>query len=84
MAGASTCFQSRVATGELIDMGFIGAKYTWSHGNSPEVRKMARPDRALCCADWRRMYPMATVRHLSHSHSDHCPMLVELSGVRSR
>lgn len=27
---------------------------------------------------------MATVKHLHHSHSDHCPLLVELAGVRER
>lgn len=27
---------------------------------------------------------MAMIRHLSHSHSDDCPVLVEISGLRMR
>lgn len=84
MTGASSYFQSWVQEGGFIDMGFIGARYTWSHGNDLETRRMARLDRALCCAAWRRDFPLATVRHLCHSHSDHCPVLVEVAGMKTR
>lgn len=26
------------------------------------------------------MFPSAVVRHLTHAHSDHCPVLVDLDG----
>lgn len=46
-------------------------------------RKAARLDRAVCCDDWRRCFPSASVIHLGHSHSDHCPLLVKMNGARS-
>lgn len=59
----------------LIDLGFIGSRYTWSHGLSVETKKTTRSDRAVCCNQWRRRFPGALVRHLSHAYSDHCPVL---------
>lgn len=49
-----------------------------------EMRKATRLDRALCYVEWRRMFPLATVRYLTHSHSDHCPLLLDLKGRRLR
>lgn len=82
-SGASSCFQSWVGEKGLIDAGYIGNKYTWKHGLSPETRKEARLDRALGCDGWRRMLLAAVVRYLCHAHSDHCPVLLDLSGVKS-
>lgn len=62
-------------------MGYFGNKYTWRHGSSVETRRAIRLDRALCCDVWRRRFPLASVRHLGHAHSDHCPLLVELGGA---
>lgn len=83
-SGASSCFQNWVGERGLLDLGFIGNKFTWRHGRSVETRRAARLDRALCCDAWRRLFPSAKVRHLSHSHSDHCPLLLDLSGEKGR
>lgn len=63
----------------LVDLGFIGAHYTWSHEVKAETRKAAKLDRALCCYECRRVFPGATARHLGHAHSDHCPLLLDLN-----
>lgn len=62
-------------------MGFSGPKFTWSYGVSTHTRKAARLDRALCDTMWRSCFPSATLRHLPHAHSDHCPLLLKLSTV---
>lgn len=63
---------------ELIDLGFIGPKFTWNHNSSLENRKSARLDCGLCDDRWRRLIPIATITHLPHSHSNHCPLLLRL------
>lgn len=82
LRGASSCFKSWVRGRGLIDMGFVGSQFTWKHGNTVESRRAARLDRALCCDEWRCSFPAALVRHLTHAHSDHCPILVELDGEK--
>lgn len=66
----------------LIDVGFIGSKFSRRHGVSLKTRKAARLDQALCCEEWRRLFPAAVVRHLSHSLSDHFSILLDLSRVQ--
>lgn len=81
--GASTSFQNWVRRNSLIDLGYIGNQYTWRHGVSVETWKAARLNRALRCDDWRRLFPSAIVRHLSHAHFDHCWLLLEMDGVNA-
>lgn len=68
----------------MLDIRFSGNRFTWNHGASFETRRAAWLDRALSCVEWRRMFPSAYIRHLSHAHSDHCPVLLELKGRRSQ
>lgn len=75
---ASMSFQDWVSRNGLIDLGYVGVVFTWSHGESTATRWAARLDRALFDDPWRRLFPTALVRHLTHSHSDHCPLLWEL------
>lgn len=82
--GASTCFRSWVGEKGLIDLGCTGSHFTWRHGLSIENRREARLDRGLCCVDWRSMFPVASVRHLRHTYSDHCPIILELHGRDQR
>lgn len=85
MRGASSSFQAWVCRNRLVDLGYEGTEFTWNHGVNKETRRSARLDRALCDTSWRLLFPAASVKHLTHSHSDHCPLLVELEerkGVR--
>lgn len=80
--GASSGFGSWVEDRGPVDLGCIGSRFTWHYGTRAETRRAARLDRALCCSGWRRAFSNATVSHLNHSHSDHCPILLELEGRR--
>lgn len=45
---------------------------------SVETRRFARLDNALCDDSWGCLFASAQVKHLTYSHSDHWPLLVEL------
>lgn len=74
----SSSFINWVEQMNLIDLGFEGPRFTWHHGVSMENRRPARLDRSLCDTGWRSLFPSAHVKHLIHSHSDHCPILLNL------
>lgn len=67
----------------LIDLGFAGPKFTWNHGSDVERRRSVRLDRALSNLNWQQSFPDATVIHCPHSHSDHCPLLLNTKPARS-
>lgn len=62
----------------LIDVGFSGHFFTWNHGHMVETQQSVRLDRVLCDGDWRTFLE-ALVLHFSRSHSDHCPIILEMS-----
>ncbi|XP_021826800.1 uncharacterized protein LOC110767533 [Prunus avium] len=63
---------------QLIDLGFIGAQFTWCRQNDNGVLTWERLDRGLSNIDWRHNFPEAFVRHLPRVKSDHCPLLISL------
>lgn len=65
----------------MMDMGYSGARNTWS--NLREVTELIqeRLDRSFC--SWRQMFPEASVKHMTRINSDHCPLLVELNPSNS-
>lgn len=65
----------------LIDMSFVGPKFTWNHGNSLQTRKSAGLDKGLYDDDWRCKFPETTVQYIPHSYSDHRPLLVQVYGL---
>ncbi|XP_056698701.1 uncharacterized protein [Spinacia oleracea] len=58
----------------------IGASHTWARGLSPETRRSAWLDKALCNGDWGLRFDKAKVKHLLASHSDHCPIFISPNG----
>ncbi|KAL5773507.1 hypothetical protein ACOSP7_013098 [Xanthoceras sorbifolium] len=60
----------------MIDLGFVGQKYTWMtrRGISEEIWE--RLDRAVCSNSWRIKFAEGFVKHLPRINSDHCPLLL--------
>lgn len=67
----------------MIDLGFIGNRFTWNYGVELESRKSARLDKAVGCGEWRQLFPAVTVRQLVHAHSDHCPIMLLLDDIKA-
>lgn len=82
-SGVSSRFRNWVMEKGLLDIGFSGNPFTWSHGVSLEMRRATRLDMVSCCDEWRRMFPSSSVRYLSHSYSDHCLFLLNLNRKKS-
>lgn len=81
-SGVSSCFIGWVERRGLIDLGFIGNQFIWNHGVQRETWRSVMLDRTLCNDEWRRLCMSATVLHLTHAHSDHCPILLKLDGMK--
>ncbi|XP_020234400.1 uncharacterized protein LOC109814395 [Cajanus cajan] len=71
-------FRDWVNQCNLVDLGFIGAPFTWCRG-----RLFERLDRALASYDWRLLFPKATLSHLNPLKLDHSPILLKLNPDRS-
>ncbi|KAA3489521.1 reverse transcriptase [Gossypium australe] len=69
----------------LEDIGFSGPWFTWERGRTLERNIRERIDRGVATDTWIQNFPNYSLRHLPHSFSDHCPLLVETKvGRRGR
>uniref|UniRef100_A0A453I481 Endonuclease/exonuclease/phosphatase domain-containing protein n=1 Tax=Aegilops tauschii subsp. strangulata TaxID=200361 RepID=A0A453I481_AEGTS len=62
-----------------IDMG--GGKYTWI--NSQKHPTLEKLDRVLMSFDWEDLFPLVSVRKLVRDVSDHNPLLLSSSPVKT-
>lgn len=60
----------------LVDLGFLGSRFTWTNKRSGMALIQERIDRVWCNAGWFHLFPTTTVRHLVRGHSDHSPILL--------
>ncbi|PWA44555.1 hypothetical protein CTI12_AA523610 [Artemisia annua] len=74
-------FKNWIENTSLIDLGYSGAKFTWTRGKTVETRKAARLDRGLCNLTWRTRFPEAAVKHLPAINSDHSPLFIKTNGL---
>ncbi|KAJ8750263.1 hypothetical protein K2173_014178 [Erythroxylum novogranatense] len=61
----------------LIDLGSRGPWFTWETGNTPRTNIRERLDRGVATSSWREIFSNCEINHLSHSFSDHCPLLLD-------
>ncbi|KAA3469971.1 reverse transcriptase [Gossypium australe] len=66
----------------LNDLGFIGRWFTWERGRFLATNIRERLDRGVVMLNWGNLFPSYQVEHLSHSFSDHCPILLDTMRVR--
>ncbi|GKV19127.1 hypothetical protein SLEP1_g29421 [Rubroshorea leprosula] len=62
----------------MMDMGFVGGRFTWTNMQSNGNIIRERLDRFWCNPEWKICFPEATVYHLPRVHSDHNPVLLNL------
>ncbi|KAG0486107.1 hypothetical protein HPP92_008202 [Vanilla planifolia] len=66
----------------LVDLGFVGNRYTWCNGRKGSARIWERLDRVLINSKGLCSHPSLSVAHLACIGSDHCPLVVSV-GNRS-
>ena len=62
----------------MVDIGFVGPRFTWSNRREVQALIQERIDRFFVNPSWCVLYPDAKISHLTRCHSDHCPVLLEL------
>lgn len=68
-------FNAAINTCNLL--GFIGPTFIWSNLLSPHQLIMECLDRFLATPNWLTSFPNAQITHLSRTHSDHYPLLLD-------
>ncbi|XP_012480837.1 uncharacterized protein LOC105795718 [Gossypium raimondii] len=56
--------------------GYLGVWFTWEKGNLLETNIKERLDRGVANDKWRQLFSTSNIKHLTHSMSDHCPLLI--------
>ena len=62
----------------LMEVGFVGSKFTWLYQRRDSTQIRERLDRALASTDWHSLFPTTKLHHKSSSASDHNPLLLHL------
>jgi hypothetical protein len=65
----------------LVDLGFVGNRFTWSNHRSGKDNIRERLDRGLANQDWIQIFPNSLINRFPASHSDHCPILLSFAGT---
>ncbi|XP_016694556.2 uncharacterized protein [Gossypium hirsutum] len=70
-------FQKTLEDCHLFDVGYEGNWFTWERGNLSETNIQERLDRGVANTEWFRLFPEVEVQHLTHTFSNHCPLLLD-------
>ena len=67
----------------LVDLGFVGQKFTWCNGRDNDSRTKLRLDRMVANEEWLKHFLDARVFHTAMSISDHCLLKLKLSNKQN-
>ncbi|OMO88470.1 reverse transcriptase [Corchorus capsularis] len=71
----SSSLNDALSSCDMIDIGFVGPRFTWSNKNPISTLILERIDRAWINSAWLDSFPESTLFHLPRICSDHCPIL---------
>jgi exonuclease III len=69
-------FRNALENCRLIDLGFSGARFTWTNGRQGESLIKERLDRAVANKEWKSLFCEVAVYVLAARSSDHKPLLM--------
>ena len=65
----------------LMDLGFVGPKYSWSKHFESGQSIWERLDKGLATNNWFLLFPGTKIHHLHCYSSDHLPLFINLFGL---
>ncbi|KAH0649354.1 hypothetical protein KY285_034602 [Solanum tuberosum] len=69
-------FSSCMDAYEVVDLGFIGLKFTWCNNRKPQKIIWKMLDKMFINDDWAEIFHTNQVNHLGRTGSDHRPLLI--------
>ena len=74
-------FKDAIDECRLMDLGFVGPKYTWSKHFESGQSIWEHLDRGLATNNWFLLFPGTKIHHLHCYSSDHLALFINLSGL---
>lgn len=71
-------FRDTLSYCDLLDVGFVGPRFTWERRNSVRTNIRERLDRVVANEKWLEKFPNMEVQHILSFASDHLPILLTL------
>jgi hypothetical protein len=69
-------FNAIIGSLDLREIVLSGSQFTWANRReNPIYEKL---DRVLASVEWEQKFQLVSIRDLSHSGSDHTPLLIDL------
>lgn len=65
----------------LLDLGFVGNKFTWSKTYPNGGMVWERLDRVVCTVEWYDLFPSTNMQTVTCVSSDHNPICIRLEGI---
>ncbi|GMI95318.1 hypothetical protein like AT1G43760 [Hibiscus trionum] len=70
-------FRAALDDCSLSDVGYQSRWYTWEKGKFESTNIRERLDRGVANNAWWSLHPHFVLSHMTHSFSDHCPLLMD-------
>jgi nitrogen fixation-related uncharacterized protein len=77
-------FRNALEDCNLVDLGFVGLKFTWWNGRHGQYSNKEWLDRALANPEWSSVFNVVQVDILTRCCSNHHPVQVNFSNANSR
>ncbi|GMI69903.1 hypothetical protein HRI_000659600 [Hibiscus trionum] len=75
-------FRAAMSDCDLTDLGYSGRWYTWEKGRLARNNIRERLDMGMANSSWLSTFPSHSVKHLSHTISNHYPILISTTDSR--
>ena len=67
----------------MVDMRFVGPRFTWTNRRNICALIQKRIDRFFANPSWYALHPDARVTHLTRCVSNHCPIILRIKPSNS-
>lgn len=73
-----TSFNNFLNCCNLVDLGFVGPRFTWTNNRESGKIVRTRIDRCHANTSWIILFPNSSISHLPRVYFDHFPILLNV------